>query len=125
MNNRETIEFRKKWIGNYKVSVGCCSCGRKDIKNPAVLCFDHLSPKHEATKNGYSKRSSAGGMFCLYGKKYSIEILIEEIAKCRVLCHNCHMALTHSKYIVDENDEKLDSLDKLKEKLLKGESSGC
>ena len=99
LNNKQTIEFRKKWIDIYKVSVGCYLCGYN--RNPASLCFDHLPDfeKAEVTKNGCSKRSCAGGMFMLYGKKYDVEILIREIKKCRVLCHNCHMECTHKKGI--------------------------
>lgn len=118
MNNKQTIEHRKKWVGIYKLSVGCERCGKKDFKNPAVLCFDHLndSEKHEAVKNGYSKRSSAGGMFKLYGKNYSVDVLIDEIKKCRVLCHICHMEITHSNYNTDI-EERIDSVEKLEEKL--------
>lgn len=99
LNNKQTIAHRKKWIDIYKVSVGCELCGYN--RNPASLCFDHLPSfeKAEVTKNGCSKRNCAGGMFMLYGKKYDIEILIEEIQKCRVLCHNCHMECTHNKVV--------------------------
>ena len=36
-------------------------------------------------------------MFMLYGKKYPNEVLLDEILKCRILCHNCHMEQTHNK----------------------------
>lgn len=103
MNNKETIEYRKKWVNCYKMVNGCCLCGYN--KHPSALCFDHMNQeeKHEITKNGYSKRSNAGGMFMLYGKKYSTDILINEIKKCRIVCHNCHMEQTHSKCDVKKN----------------------
>jgi hypothetical protein len=97
MNNKETIEHRRYWINIFKMSNGCSICGYN--KHPASLCFDHLNSeeKHEMTKNGCSKRNHAGGMFMLYAKKFSDDILIEEIKKCRILCHNCHMEQTHNK----------------------------
>ena len=107
LNNKETIAHRKKWIDCYKVSRGCDICGYN--KNPRVLCFDHLPEfeKAEVTKNGCSKRNCAGGMFMLYGKKYDVEILIDEIKKCRILCHNCHMECTHNKNIEVERIEDM------------------
>ena len=97
MNNKETIKHRQTCVNKYKVSNGCSVCGYN--KHPAALCFDHLESetKSEHVKNGYSKRSSAGGMFKLYSKKHPIEDLISEIKKCRVVCHNCHMEKTHKK----------------------------
>lgn len=107
LNNKQTIEHRKKWINIYKVSMGCSLCGYN--RNPASLCFDHLPQfeKAEVTKNGCSKRNCAGGMFMLYGKKYDVEELINEIKKCRILCHNCHMECTHKK---DININKLENM---------------
>jgi myosin-crossreactive antigen len=87
--------FRHTAVDIYKISVGCYVCGYN--KHPSALCFDHLpeTTKSDVVKNGYSKRSSAGGMYKLYSKKHTIQELIEEIKKCRVLCSNCHMELTH------------------------------
>ena len=97
MNNKETIEHRRYWINLFKMSHGCSICGYD--KHPSALCFDHVKPeeKHEMTKNGCSKRNHAGGMFMLYGKKFSSDVLLGEINKCRILCHNCHMEQTHNK----------------------------
>lgn len=116
MNNKETIEYRKKWIDRYKVSNGCCICGYN--KHPASLCFDHLEgfEKAEITKNGCSKRSCAGGMYMLYNKKHHIEDLISEIQKCRILCHNCHMECTHKKPILLDINSKM-SMEELVSKL--------
>lgn len=117
MTNLETIELRKQIINTYKVINGCCVCGYNS--NPSALCFDHVSDdiKHEDTKNGYSKRSSAGGMFKLYSKRYSSDDIINEIKKCRILCCNCHMEHTHkpAKYI----DNKIDTIEKLSIELSK------
>lgn len=104
MNCKQTIQHRKKYMDAYKLSNGCCVCGYN--RHPSALCFDHLPgvEKAEATKNGCSKRTCAGGMFRLYDKKYSVDILLSEIKKCRVLCHNCHMEETYSKININQND---------------------
>ena len=103
MNNEATIKYRKYWVDLYKVSNGCCICGYN--KHPSALCFDHISgEKHEDVKNGYSKRSSAGGMYKLYSKKYSSSLLIEEIQKCRIICCNCHMEHTHKKTNIEKKE---------------------
>lgn len=48
------------------------------------MCFHH---RDEHTKSyGLDSRMFAS---------HSIESLREEIAKCQVLCHNCHMELHH------------------------------
>ncbi len=115
MTNKETITHRQQIVNSYKVSNGCEICGYN--KDPHALCFDHIDPtlKHEMTKNGGAKRSSAGGMFMLYGKKYPDEILIEEIKKCRILCANCHMEITYNKNIYEY--DKINSIEELESKL--------
>ena len=116
--NKETIAFRHKVVDTYKVSVGCCVCGYN--KHPSALCFDHLPTyeKAEVTKNGCSKRTCAGGMYRLYDKRHSVDNLISEIKKCRVLCSNCHMELTHNKNIrTADNIKNKISLDDLENQL--------
>lgn len=54
----------------------CSSCGYS--KNPAALCFHHVDPSGKDFE--ISQMSS-----------YSYEELRNEISKCVVLCHNCHM----------------------------------
>jgi hypothetical protein len=97
MTSKEIQEVRHKHVDLYKMSSGCCLCGYNN--HPSALCFDHLPDqiKSDSVKNGYSKRSSAGGMYRLYSKQHSIDELIQEIKKCRILCVRCHMELTHSK----------------------------
>jgi hypothetical protein len=96
MNSKNIKDYRHKIVDIYKISVGCQNCGYN--KHPSCLCFDHLpgEDKSEHVKNGYSKRSSAGGMYRLYSKKHKPSELIEEMKKCILLCHNCHMEKTHS-----------------------------
>ena len=110
------IQNRKKWIDKYKVAKGCEICGYN--KHPAALCFDHLpgTEKAEAVKNGYSKRSTAGGMYKMYSPKYTVKQLIDEIRKCRILCCNCHMEHTHSKRASNLNPDGQESVCKTDDK---------
>lgn len=116
VTSSEIIKRRHELVDIYKVSVGCCIC--KYNKHPSALCFDHLPEfeKAEVTKNGCSKRTCAGGMYRLYHKRHSVEELISEIKKCRVMCCNCHMEHTHStnKRTIEniENKINLEELEK-------------
>lgn len=61
-------------------SVPCADCG---IQYPTyVMQFDHLKPEEKSFSIGgrYSQRMDA---------------LLAEIAKCDVVCANCHMERTH------------------------------
>lgn len=62
----------------------CIDCGESD---PVVLEFDHRDP---ATKRA---AISEGIHAC-----WSIEDLLEEIAKCDVRCANCHRRKTAQEY---------------------------
>lgn len=94
-NKKQILENRRKLVDAYKLSMGCQLCGYN--KHPSALCFDHLSTKHDACRSG----SRPGGMYQLYNSKYDISILLEEIIKCRILCHNCHMEETYIKNVTD------------------------
>jgi len=72
--NRATY-FIYEYLSNHP----CVDCGEYD---PAVLTFDHIRG---------DKRMDVAAM-ALEG--YSIEALTEEIAKCEVVCSNCHMRRT-------------------------------
>jgi len=94
-NKKEILKHRQKQVDAYKLSVGCELCGYN--KHPSALCFDHLEEKHDACRSG----SRPGGMYQLYNAKYDISILMDEIKKCRVLCHNCHMENTYHRNKTD------------------------
>jgi hypothetical protein len=73
-----------------KLSTGCEICGYR--KHPAALCFDHKIPAEKyRTKSG--KKVHLADM--IKGNRYSLPTILKEIAKCRILCHNCHMEYTH------------------------------
>jgi hypothetical protein len=65
----------KAWLKEYKQSLKCEDCGEN---HPACLDFHHRDPGE--------KKFSIGRL-----KDYmSMRLLQSEIAKCRVLCSNCH-----------------------------------
>lgn len=70
---------------------GCEVCGFN--AHPAALQFDHIDP---ATKY----RTKAGKVVhpsdMIKGGRYSLETVLAEIAKCRVVCANCHAIHTHT-----------------------------
>ena len=123
-SHKDVQSYRHIAVDIYKISVGCCKCGYN--KHPSALCFDHLpdTEKSDAVKNGYSKRSSAGGMYRLYNKNHSIQELISEIKKCRVVCSNCHMEFTHDENLrTKENIDFVINIDQLEKCLLAYENS--
>lgn len=71
-----------------KVFKGCERCGYNE--HPAALQFDHIDPSTKyKTKSGRVVHPS-----CLAG--YPQSVVVAEMAKCRVLCANCHMIYTHT-----------------------------
>lgn len=69
----------REHIKAVKATSGCVDCGEVD---PIVLEFDHLRDK-EFNLAHYAKASW--------------ERLHAEIAKCEVVCANCHRRRTHSR----------------------------
>ena len=81
MSQSKYYEINKQLLLEKKKN-GCEDCGFK--AHPAALDLDHKDPstKH-VTKTGL--RQSPGAMVT-----YRTEIFLAELAKCRVLCKNCH-----------------------------------
>ena len=65
----------KEWLREYKESLGCEVCGET---HPACLEFHHINPQE--------KGFSVGRL----NDYLSVRIIQKEIAKCRLLCANCH-----------------------------------
>lgn len=63
-----------------KRKLGCQSCGESD---PVCLDFHH--------RDGKQKKATVSSMTF----KTSMKPLLEEIAKCDLLCANCHRKLHH------------------------------
>ncbi|NBV78237.1 hypothetical protein EBR66_08825 [bacterium] len=80
---KENIKRRQQRCQEYLFAIlknsQCCDCG---MANPIVLEFDHRIP--EEKYKGISEILNVG----------SIEVLKEEVAKCDIVCANCHRIRT-------------------------------
>jgi hypothetical protein len=83
-SSQQSREQRKEMIREAK-NFPCQDCGIK--YPPYVMQFDHVRGNKKFTIAGIA---SQGG----YG---SLEELLTEIAKCDIVCANCHMERTHGK----------------------------
>jgi hypothetical protein len=65
----------KQWFHDFKATLSCVDCG---VSHPAVIQFHH-----EGDKEANVSR--------LVNKNRSVERVMKEVAKCVVLCANCHV----------------------------------
>ena len=72
---------RHKMLSTIKVKAGCKICGYN--KHPSALDFDHRNP--------YEKSFDISA-----GKTLNLKKLMMEVAKCDILCANCHRERTHA-----------------------------
>lgn len=91
---KQKIKNIRKEIYKYLELNGCVDCGNKD---PLVLEFDHV------------RGSKSANVAKLLGG-YSLEKILEEIAKCEIRCANCHTRKTakdrnYLKYRIKEGTE--------------------
>lgn len=83
---RNAERYKERFVAivtEYK-SKGCADCGK--VYPPYVMDFDHL----EDTEKVANVASMAG---------WSLEKVEAEIAKCEVVCANCHRIRTHKRRI--------------------------
>tara|TARA_R110000782_G_scaffold206638_1_gene295189 strand:+ start:336 stop:731 length:396 start_codon:yes stop_codon:yes gene_type:complete len=73
----------RKWFMDYKRSLECSRCG---FNHPAALDFHHRDPSTKSLK-----------FESIAMVKKNEKIIMEEIAKCDILCSNCHR-IEHSKH---------------------------
>ena len=85
MTDKELVHYTKqqfkKRLSEIKEASGCTDCGET---NPIVLDFDHLKDK----KYNVSRMIHDG---------FSWAAIKKEIAKCEVVCANCHRIRTHNR----------------------------
>jgi len=85
MTDKELVHYNKqqfkKKLSEIKETSGCVDCG---VTNPIVLDFDHLHDK----KYNVSRMIHDG---------FSWAAIKKEIAKCEVVCANCHRIRTHNR----------------------------
>lgn len=79
----EKIKRARYYVTNYLRTHPCVNCGDKRLP---VLDFDHIIKTEKY--NRYTRISF------LVKRGYSIHRIDEEIAKCQVLCANCHRMKT-------------------------------
>lgn len=65
-----------EWYRNYKSTLKCNRCSEN---HPACLDFHHRDPKEK--EFSISTMANSG---------YTKERILQEIAKCEILCSNCH-----------------------------------
>jgi len=70
----------RKYLQQIKTEKGCAKCGYNE--HPAALDFNHLDP----SKKSFNIASCAS---------LSLNLLDAEIAKCEILCANCHRIHTY------------------------------
>jgi hypothetical protein len=80
--NAERYKARFDSLVRLYKSTGCADCG--EVYPPYVMDFDHL----EDTEKVSNVASMAG---------WSLEKVEAEIAKCEVVCANCHRVRTHDR----------------------------
>jgi hypothetical protein len=81
---RPGVEKKTRIIQQYKMSAGCADCGF--AQHPMALEFDH--------RPGTEKLFNVGEQI---GNK-SMDTLWAEIDKCDVVCANCHVIRTESRW---------------------------
>lgn len=79
LTKQTLIQRYFQWLNEYKIKRGCSRCG---ITDPRVLDFHH--------KKGEDKLFTIGG----FRRAVGFERIKNEVAKCEVLCANCHR-ITH------------------------------
>lgn len=70
---------RREKINEYKTTRGCCVCGYS--AHPAALHFDHVVGEKSFNISGDPKKAW--------------NLIEAEMAKCRVICANCHSIKTY------------------------------
>ena len=73
-NQKRQRERKRRYLNAVKTAIGCEECRYNE--HPCALQFDHIDPD---TK-----------LFGIGDVHASMAKMIAEIAKCRVLCANCH-----------------------------------
>jgi hypothetical protein len=69
----------KAWFHQYRQTLSCEQCGESHV---ATIAFHHRDPS--------TKKYRVADM---PNRGCSIRLILEEIDKCDVLCHNCHARL--------------------------------
>lgn len=77
-NTKRYIQRNRQYLRQIKTDSICVDCGEND---PVVLEFDHLNNK-------------IGNIADVVGRAWGIEKIRKEMAKCEIVCANCHRRRT-------------------------------
>lgn len=72
----------RAYVNAVKAGAPCADCGQQFP--PVCMDFDHVREKVRSVAN-------------LVGGAYRLELIKEEIARCEIVCANCHRVRTHSR----------------------------
>jgi hypothetical protein len=81
-HSRNRRAVRREYVAAIKLEKGCEECGYN--KHHAALHLDHIDPSKKLVS--VSRMVSEG---------WSFDKIDEEVAKCRILCANCHSIHTY------------------------------
>lgn len=70
----------KAWVDQLKSTTPCADCGGNF--HPVAMDFDHIGPK-------------LGNIASMVSSGYKLPLIQAEIAKCQIVCANCHRIRTH------------------------------
>ena len=76
---------KRNYVNSIKMKIGSCELCDRKVENESMCCafdFDHLDVE--------KKRASISRMVNAYRLADFFECIDEEVAKCRLLCANCH-----------------------------------
>ena len=76
------VQRNREFMQEYKKTLKCKYCKEK---RPAALDFHHRDPA--------TKRAKVSTLVC---DSYSLAVIKTEIAKCDVICANCHRVLHYN-----------------------------
>ena len=85
IENRKRRDTKRLWVQQYKIDCGCVKCGYN--KSPYALQLNHIDPTTKVNTKHTKRRA--------YSPEWGWERIKAEIAKCEVLCANCHAEETH------------------------------
>ena len=86
--SKATRDRKVAWMRAIKMESGCVDCGYK--KHPTALQFDHINDDKEFSP--------------ARGACYSKERVRAQMAKCEVVCANCHAIRTYRRHHGEELD---------------------
>lgn len=82
--NKRNSQKILEWLQNYKAEHGCHECGYNE--HSCALDFHHVDESKKDFALNLAQR-----------KRYGMERIRKEVAKCIVLCANCHRVHHHKK----------------------------